>query len=200
MVAALNRLGAVAVLMRPDGPVDREAELGPGDADRRRPGARRSRRRGRRRRGAGARRRAARSATSGRGVIDMERIDPDAGRAAGLVPPEPGPRQRPRLHPLHRRGRAHARQPDHQRALGAVGVRDRLGRGALRRRHGLRGDPDLPPVGAADERRRRGRRRLAAGDRPRLRPRDLLGRGAPLRDHGRLLHLDDAARDRRRPR
>ena len=28
VVAALNRLGAVAVLMRPDGPVEREAELG----------------------------------------------------------------------------------------------------------------------------------------------------------------------------
>ena len=28
VVAALNRLGAIAVLMRPDGPVAREAELG----------------------------------------------------------------------------------------------------------------------------------------------------------------------------
>ena len=28
VVAALNRLGAVAVLMRPDGPVEHEAELG----------------------------------------------------------------------------------------------------------------------------------------------------------------------------
>ena len=135
----------------------------------------------------------------GRGVIDMERIDPDAVEPPAWYRPEPGPRPRPRVHPLHRRGRAHPRQPDHERALGAVGVRDRVGRGALRRRHGLRGDADLPPLGAADEHRRRDRRRRAAGDGARLRPGDVLGRGAPLRDHGRLLHLDDAARDRRRP-
>ena len=40
MVAALNRLGAVAVLMRPDGDIAREAELGQVDADHRRPRAR----------------------------------------------------------------------------------------------------------------------------------------------------------------
>ena len=57
VVAALNRLGAVAVLMRPDGPVAREAELGQVHADRRRPRAGQARGRGRRRRGAGARRR-----------------------------------------------------------------------------------------------------------------------------------------------
>ena len=45
-------------------------------------------------------------------------------------------------------------------ALSAFG--DRVVGGALRRRHGLRGDPDLPPVGPADEHRRRDRRRRAA--------------------------------------
>ena len=66
VVAALNRLGAVAVLMRPDGPVAREAELGqvtrivadPELAGRAREAGRRG--------GAGARRRRRRSATSAR--------------------------------------------------------------------------------------------------------------------------------------
>ena len=42
VVAALNRLGAVAVLLRPDGAVAREAELGQVTPDRRRPRARRA--------------------------------------------------------------------------------------------------------------------------------------------------------------
>ena len=74
---------------------------------------------------------------------------------------QPGARWGSRLHPLHRQRRAHPRQPDHQPALGAVGVRDRLGRGAEKLRHDLQRLPGLPPLGAADERRRRRRRRAA---------------------------------------
>ena len=67
VVAALSRLGAVAVLMRPDGDPGREAELGKARADHRRPAERGGGRGGerpaglrarRRRRGAPARRRA----------------------------------------------------------------------------------------------------------------------------------------------
>ena len=43
LVAALSRLGAVAVLLRPDGNTAREAIAGPGAADHRRPRARRRR-------------------------------------------------------------------------------------------------------------------------------------------------------------
>ena len=76
VVAALNRLGAIAVLMRPDGPVAREAELGgvsrivadPELAGRaREAGAAEVLVLG----GGGEER------DLGRGVIDMERIDPD---------------------------------------------------------------------------------------------------------------------------
>ncbi len=91
---------------------------------------------------------------------------PRRGRAAGLVPAQPGPRARPRVHPLHRRGRAHARQPDHQRPLGAVGVRHRVVGGAARRpTPSTASRPLYHPSGAADEHRRRDRRRRAARDR-----------------------------------
>ncbi len=78
VVAALNRLGAVAVLMRPDGPVAHEAELGqvtrivadPELADR---AAEAPTVRARCSCWAAGER----IATSGRRVIDMERIDPD---------------------------------------------------------------------------------------------------------------------------
>ncbi len=89
VVAALNRLGAVAVLMRPDGPVEREAELGqvtrivadPELAERAREagggdvlvlG------------GGGEER------DLGRGVTDMERIDPDQVEVPAWYAPNPG--------------------------------------------------------------------------------------------------------------
>ena len=164
VVAALNRIGAVAVLMRPDGDPAREADLGrawriiadPQNGE------------------------AAAAATNvqvyvlggggkarklAKGLIDMERIEPDEVPVPGLVRAEPGAAGRPRLHPLHRQRRAHPRQPDHQRPLGALGVRHRLLGLAVPRRHRLQRQPRLPPLGAADERRRRGRRRLEAGRR-----------------------------------
>jgi putative long chain acyl-CoA synthase len=89
MVAALNRLGAVAVLMRPDGPVEREAELGEVTRVVADPEL------------------AARAAAAGAGevlvlggggaerdlgpgVIDMERIDPDRVELPAWYRPNPG--------------------------------------------------------------------------------------------------------------
>jgi putative long chain acyl-CoA synthase len=89
VVAALNRLGAVAVLMRPDGPVEQEAELGgvgriiadPELADRaREAGATEVLVLG----GGGDPR------DLGPGVIDMERIDPDQVREPAWYQPNPG--------------------------------------------------------------------------------------------------------------
>ncbi len=90
VVAALNRLGAVSVLMRPDGPVAHEAELGQvtrivADPE------------------LAARAREARPEAEilvlggggderelGGGVIDMERIDPDAVEPPAWYEPNPG--------------------------------------------------------------------------------------------------------------
>jgi putative long chain acyl-CoA synthase len=89
VVAALNRLGAVAVLMRPDGPVEREAELGgvgrivadPELAERARDaGPAEVLVLG----GGGDPR------DLGPGVIDMERIDPDEVREPAWYRPNPG--------------------------------------------------------------------------------------------------------------
>ncbi len=195
-VAALNRLGAVAVLMRPDGDHGREAELGKVDRIICDPqnGERTMQLTGRQVYvlGGGGGPRAAAQGPRRHGADRSRR-----GDRPGLVPRQPGPRRRPRLHPLHRRRRAHPPEPDHERPLGAVGVRHRLLGGALGARHGLQRHARLPPVGAADgDRRRDRRRRPARGRRGRPRRR-LLGRGAPLRSHGRLLHVDDARRDRR---
>ena len=62
-------------------------------------------------------------------IVDMERIDPDAV-ACPRGTARTRPRERPGVCDVHRRGRAHAPQPDHQRPLGAVGVRHRLVRRA----------------------------------------------------------------------
>ena len=131
LVAALNRLGAVAVLMRPDGAGRARGRARPGRAGSSPTPSTPSGPRRDRRRGARARRRRRAERDLGRGVIDMERIDPDEVEVPAWYRAEPRPRPRPRLHPLHRRGRAHPRQPDHQRPLGAVGVRHRVGRGAV---------------------------------------------------------------------
>ncbi|MFL5870376.1 MAG: AMP-binding protein [Solirubrobacterales bacterium] len=89
VVAALNRLGAVAVLMRPDGPVEREAELGGVSrivADPELAGGARA---------AGAREvlvlgGGGEERYLGPGVIDMERIDPDRVAVPAWYQPNPG--------------------------------------------------------------------------------------------------------------
>ena len=88
VVAALNRLGAVGVLLRPDGDVEREAELGEiarvvSDpehmAEAGKAGVQVLVLGG----GAGPR-------DLGRGVVDMERIDPDKVKLPGWYKPNPG--------------------------------------------------------------------------------------------------------------
>ncbi len=89
VVAALNRLGAVAVLMRPDGLVEREAELGqvtrivadPELADRAQAA------------GGGdvlVLGGGGQDRDLGRGIIDMERIDPDRVEVPAWYAPDPG--------------------------------------------------------------------------------------------------------------
>ena len=89
VVAALNRLGAVAVLMRPDGPVQREAELGQATRIVADPElATRARAAGSGEvlvLGGGAQER-----DLGLGVIDMERIDPDRVEVPAWYQPNPG--------------------------------------------------------------------------------------------------------------
>ena len=88
VVAALNRLGAIAVLLRPDGDVTRETELGeigrvvadPEHIDRARESGVQVLVLGG---GAGPR-------DLGTGVVDMERIDPDEVELPGWYRPNPG--------------------------------------------------------------------------------------------------------------
>ena len=135
---------------------------GRGAADHRRPRARRAG--GRAGHGAHLRaRRRRRPARPRAAAHDRHGADrPADGDAAGLVSPQPGPGLGPGVHPLHRRGRLRAHEPDHQPALGHLGVRHRVIGGALARRHRLQRHPALSPVGADDEH-RRGDRRAAPG-------------------------------------
>ena len=61
---------------------------------------------------------------------DMEQIDPAAVTLPAWYRPNPGRAGGPGVRPVHRRGRGDPDQPDHQPALGAVGVRHRLVGGA----------------------------------------------------------------------
>ena len=196
VVAALNRLGAVAVLLRPDGDVAREAELGEIAPRGRRP-------RAHRRRAARPASRcwcsaaAARPRDLGPGVVDMERIDPDEVELPGWYKPNPG-RARDLAFILFT-GSGERTRPNRitnrRWILSALGTASSaaLSRG----RHRLQRHARLPPVRADGEPRRRDRRRLADRAGAVVRPRDVLGRGPPLRRHRRLVHLDDAARPRR---
>ena len=165
LVVAISRVGAVAVLMRPDGDLEREARLGQVEriiADPERAqlaaglGCRTHVRARRRRRSGGP--------GGDADVIDMEGIDPAAVQAPALVPAQPGAGRRPRVHRVQRRGREHAGEPDHQPPLGAVGVRHRLLGGADAGRHAVQRDAGLPPVRADGQHRRRDRRRGETGD------------------------------------
>ncbi len=88
VVAALNRLGAVAVLLRPDGEVEREAELGEigrvvSDPEHMEVAATAGVQVLVLGGGAGPR-------DLGSGVVDMERIDPDKVKLPGWYKPNPG--------------------------------------------------------------------------------------------------------------
>ena len=88
VVAALNRLGAVAVLLRPDGDVEREAELGEiarvvSDPEHMKRAAEAGVKVLVLGGGGGPR-------DLGRGVVDMEQIDPDKVKLPGWYKPNPG--------------------------------------------------------------------------------------------------------------
>ena len=199
LVAALSRLGATAVLLRPDGDLAREAALGQvtwvisdpehvelaeqvDDVRRAVLG------------GGGPE--WPRACTPRR--IDMERIDPDDVELPAWYQPNP-----------HRAGdvafvlftgegaQTKALQITNRRwALSALGTASAA---ALKP-----GDTvySVTPIHHSSallmsDRRRRGRRRPVR-DGHRRRPRHVLGRGAPLRRHPRLLHLDVAGDGRGR--
>ena len=164
LAVALNRLGAVSVLLRPDGDVAREAALGQvgriiADPER-----------------------ASLAADLGTvhtfvlgggggprdlGVplaTDMEQIDPDAVDLPRWYRPNSGRAGDLAFIVFTGDGRAHPHEPDHQRPLGHLRLRHRVGGRADRGRHRLQRHPAVSPVGPDDERRRRDRRRRAAGD------------------------------------
>ena len=197
VVAALNRLGAVAVLMRPDGPVAREAELGQVTrivADPELAGH------------------AADAAGSqvlvlggggedrdlGGEVVDMERIDPDLVEPPAWYRPNPG-RAADLAFVLFtgegERTRAN-RLTNGRWALSAFATASAAALSEADTVYAV--TPIYHPsgllmsMGGAIA----GGARLAIARE--FEPDDLLGGGTPLRDHRRLLHVDDAARDRRR--
>ena len=93
----------------------------------------------------------------------------------------------------------HADEPDHQRPLGASAFGTASSAALTSADTVYSVTPPLPPVRAADV--PSGARSSAVpGWRwPALRPGHVLGGGAPLRRDRRLVHVDDAARARRRP-
>jgi putative long chain acyl-CoA synthase len=174
LVVAINRLGAVAVLLRPDGDVTREAELGQVEriiADpERAPLAADVRMLHTFVLGGGGGPRPRRPHGDRHGADR-----PGDGGAAAVVSREPRPGERPGVRAVHGRGRRDPDQPDHQSPLGHVRVRHRLLSGARRPRHGVQRDPALPPLGADDEHRRCDRRRSSPGAGHAVRPEHVLG-------------------------
>ena len=199
-IAALSRLGAVAVLLHPDADLAAEVRLGgvseiitdPTNLET-------------------ARQLPEQILVLGGGesrdlhlpddanVIDMEKIDPDAVELPGLVPAEPGLRAGPRVHRIQHRQRATRRQADHQLPLGAVGVRHRLGGRSGPHRHGVLPDAAAPRVRAAGQPRRGGGRWHPYRAVPRAEARAIRRRAAPVRRHRRVLHVGHASRRHRRP-
>ncbi len=198
-IAALSRLGAVAVLMPPDADLATVVRLGIGIRHHRRPEQPRS---GPRAvdAGAGARwRRVARPAPARRRRRRRHGEDrPRRGGPARLVPAQPRTGPRPGVRRVQHGGRPNAGPPDHQLPLGAVRVRHRVGGQPRPRRHRLLPHPAAPSVRTAGEPGRRGGRRRP--DRTVARPgvRPVRAGDPPVRRDGGVLHLGDAARGDRR--
>ena len=200
-ITALNRIGAVAVMLRPDGATAREAELGevrriiadPEHADgrpRRAPGL-----------GVRARRRRRPRARWARASPTWSGSTPALVQIPDWYVPNPGKASDLAFLLFTGEGQTTRLPPGHQRAVGPLGLRHRHRRPAVGRRHRLQRHAAAPRRRPADQRRRRPGRRLPARADHLLRPGHVLGRGAPLRRHRRLLHLDAARRpDRGRPR
>ena len=195
VVAALNRLGAVAVLLRPDGPIAREAELGqvnriiadPENAEtaigHRRPVTFLL--------GGGAAQRELEA-----GLTDMERIDPDEVELPAWYRPNPGRAGDLAFILFTGEGeRTRANRITNRRwALSAFGTASSAALTdadtvysvtPLYHPSGL-----LMSIGGAIA--GGARLAMAGASIP-----DLLGRGPPLRRDRRLLHVDAAARPRR---
>ena len=164
LVVALNRLGAVSVLLRPDGELAREAALGHvqrviADPERAAQAAGLGTLHTFVLGGGGSRARP-RSRADDRHGADRSAQRP----TPQVVPAKPGAGGRSGVRHLHRARRGNADEPDHQPPLDHVGIRDGIVGRAIGRRHRLQRDAALSPVRADDERRRRDRRRRAAGD------------------------------------
>ena len=202
-IAALSRLGAVAVLMPPD------ADLADCGAARRRcreiiadPSNLEAARRLSMRvlvLGGGEIARPASAAERRRRRRHGE-DRPGRGGTARLVPAQPGLAKRPRVRRVQHQvgGELVARQITNFRwALSAFGTASAANLG--RRRHRVLPDPAAPPVRPAGQPGRRGGRRLPhrAVARPGLRP--VRAGDPPVRRDGGVLHVGDAARGHRRP-
>ncbi len=130
-IAALSRLGAVAVLMPPDADLAAAARLGAVTRDHRRPEQPARPPAGCRLRvlvlGGGETRDLHLLPRRRRDVIDMEKIDPDGVDLPGWYRPNPGLATRPGVRRVQHDRRRTGGPPDHQLPLGAVGVRHRVG-------------------------------------------------------------------------
>ena len=195
MLVAINRVGAVAVMLRPDGtsPPARAELLGRcgriiADPERAALAAGKGSVHTFVLGGGGG----APATLASRRPSDIEQIDPPRSRSRGGTAPIPGA-LRPRFILFTGEGE-HADDPHHQPPLGDGGLRDGIVRRPLECRHRLQHDAALSLlglmmcIGGA----------IVGGSRPRdgdeLRAVDVLGGDAPLRRHGRVVHVDHAAR------
>ena len=199
LVAAISRLGATSVLIRPDGDIAREICARPCHLGHQRPGARR------RRSTASTTCAGPCSAAAGEwrelhpGVIDMERIDPDDVSLPAWYTPNPHRSSDVAFVLFTGEGQGtKALQITNRRwALSALGTASaaalRTGDTVFSTTPMHHTSALLMSVGGA----------VASGARFALascgRPGHVLGGGAPLRRHPRLLHLGLAGRRRQRP-
>ena len=196
LAVALSRLGAVAVMLRPDGDVRREAELGQvvriiADPERAGLAAGLGELHTFVLGGGGAPRDLDAPAT------DMEQIDPEAVELPKWYRPNPGRASDMAFILFTGQGEFTRMSRITNQRLGAVRIRNRIVGGALGLRHRVQRHAAVSPVRPVDEHRRGGRGRRPARDGLALRPLDLLGRGAALRRDRRLLHVDAPARSGR---
>ena len=193
-IAALSRLGAVAVLMPPDVDLTTAARLGavseiiadPSNLE-------------------AARGLDMRVLVLGGGESrDLHLPDavrrhrhgedrPRRRRPARLVPAQPRARPRPGVRRVQRHRRRARRPPDHQLPMGAVRVRHRVGRQPRPRRHRLLPHSAASSVRAAGEPRRCRRRRVAHRAVAGAAPGPLRAGDTSVRRDGGVLHLGDAA-------
>ena len=149
-IAALSRLGAIAVVMRPEADLAESVRLGGGVGDHDRP--HQPRRRAKTAgpdAGAGWWRGGARPAPAGRrrraGPDHRHGADrPRPGGAARVVPPQPRAGTGSGVHRVQLGGRGTGGQADHQLPLGSVGLRDRVGGRAGPQGHRLLLDAAAP--------------------------------------------------------